>query len=169
MVVQVGPAAWDPHPRAARGLAAGHPSTGQKTLACSPPRGGDRSRSMAPASTSMACGPGCCASPTRWPRNGQPDQRRPFCSRKGPCFWPQARFRHLVRWRRCRRPMACSCPDQCGRGGRQAVSTSLLKRARTLATPPSKAARAPRLAPTCRSRRPRRASRSMAQAIAKDP
>ena len=114
----------------------------------------------------LTCGPGCCASPTRWPRNGQPDQCRPPCSRKeGPCFWPQARFRHLVKWRRCRRPMACSCPDQCGRGGRQAVSTSLLKgRARTLPPPPSKSARAPKLAPTCRSRRPHHASRPMAQA-----
>ena len=27
-------AAWDPHPRAVRGLAGGHPSTGQKTRAC---------------------------------------------------------------------------------------------------------------------------------------
>ena len=83
-------------------------------------------------------------------------------TKEGPCFWLQARFRHLVKWRCCRRPMACSCP-QCGRGGRQAVSTSLLKgRARTLAPPPFKAARAPKLAPTCRSRRPHHASHPMA-------
>ena len=56
-------------------------------------------------------------------------------------------------------------PINVGGGGRQAVSTSLLKgRAGTLAPPPPKAARTPKLAPTCRSRRPHHASRPMAQA-----